>query len=69
VYENPHAANPLPADIFTGPFDERWGPVENRIDLKVVGPRMEDLQKREREVDLPFGPYKRYLERRKMAGF
>jgi excisionase family DNA binding protein len=69
VYENPHAANPLPVDIFTGPFDERWGLVENRIDLTVIGPRMEDLKKRERELDLPFGPYKRYLERRKRAGF
>jgi hypothetical protein len=69
VYENPHATNRFPPDIFRGQFDERWGLVENRIDLTYVGPRIADIKKRKQELDLPFGPYKRYLERRKKAGF
>jgi hypothetical protein len=28
-YENPYAAVPLPKDLFNGPNDERWGPIEN----------------------------------------
>lgn len=28
VYENPHANIHLPRDIFNGPYDERWGKVE-----------------------------------------
>jgi hypothetical protein len=31
VWENVFAAKPLPADLFVGPFDERWGLVGNSI--------------------------------------
>ncbi|HYI10939.1 MAG TPA: hypothetical protein VEK57_17920 [Thermoanaerobaculia bacterium] len=31
VWENAFAATPLPADIFRGPYDERWGREGNRI--------------------------------------
>jgi hypothetical protein len=34
--ENPDAANPLPRDIFTGAFYERWGPVPEEGYIKHV---------------------------------
>lgn len=62
VYENPHAANPLPTDIFRGPFDVRWGFADGRI-APTVGDKLADLEKREQELDLHLGPLQRYMKR------
>jgi len=53
VYENLHAAKRLPEDIFTGPFDERWGPVDNqRIKKLYVGSELANLEAEERALKL-----------------
>lgn len=53
VYENLHAAKRLPEDIFTGPFDERWGPVDSqRIKRLYVGSELADLEAEEHALRL-----------------
>jgi excisionase family DNA binding protein len=53
VYENLHAAKRLPEDIFTGPLDERWGPVDNqRIKRLYIGSELADLEAEERALRL-----------------
>jgi len=66
--DNPHAANPLPCDIFRGPFDERWSHVDGKIAPTYVGERLLDLEKREQELDVHLGPLQRYLKREKELG-
>jgi excisionase family DNA binding protein len=63
VYENPYARRRLPSNIFAGPFDERWGPVDNQphIDRLYVGSELAKLKTAERELELDLGP----LQRRK----
>lgn len=63
ICDNPHAANPLPRDIFRGPFDERWSHVDGKIAPTYVGGRLMDLERREHELDLHLGPLQRYLKR------
>jgi hypothetical protein len=53
VYENLHAAKRLPEDIFTGQFDERWGPVDDqRIRRLYVGSALANLEAEERALKL-----------------
>lgn len=51
VYENPHAEKPLPRDIFTGPFDERWGRSGDNIAPVFAGPELERLRGAELSLD------------------
>lgn len=62
ICDNPHAANPLPHDIFRGNFDERWSHVDGKIAPIYVGDRLMDLERREQELDLHLGPLQRYLK-------
>ena len=43
VYENPYARIPLPADIFSGSFDERWGPRDGQMIAKYFGAELTQL--------------------------
>ena len=63
VYENPYAKKRLPADIFAGPFDVRWGPVDGQpyIDKLYVGSELAKLEAVEHELELNLGP----LQKRK----
>ena len=65
ICDNPHAANPLPRDIFRGQFDERWSHVDGKIAPTYIGDRLMDLERREQELDLHLGPLQRYLKREK----
>ena len=58
VYENPYAAVPLPRDIFDGPYDERWGPLEDEplIGRVFTGQELVKLEESERQFDLHLGP-------------
>lgn len=62
VYENPHATNPLPRDIFVGPFDERWGQEDEVIKPVVVGIELEKLRQAERELELDI-PFRKQIKR------
>ena len=64
VYENPYAAVPLPRNIFTGPYDERWGPIENEplIGRIFVGPELLKLEESERQFDLHLGPLQKLMK-------
>lgn len=52
VYENPHAKRPLPHDIFTGPFDERWGEENAVIKQVVIGQELQKLNETKHELGL-----------------
>jgi hypothetical protein len=58
VYENPYATVPLPRNLFNGPYDERWGPIENQplIGRLFTGPDLQKLEKSEQQFDLHLGP-------------
>jgi excisionase family DNA binding protein len=58
VYENPYAAVSLPRDLFNGPYDERWGPIEERplIGRIFTGPELQKLEESEQQFDLHLGP-------------
>lgn len=58
VYENPYAKKRLPPDIFHGPFDVRWGPIEGQpyIDRLYVGSELGKLELAERQFGLNLGP-------------
>jgi hypothetical protein len=43
VWENIYAVAPLPADMFVGPFDERWGMMDNRIRRTYVGAGLSEI--------------------------
>ena len=47
VYENPHAKKPLPRDILTGRFDQRWGQCGDNIAPIFTGPDLERLHRAE----------------------
>jgi len=64
VYENPHAANPLPSDIFTGPFDERWGQAGDFIAPIYTGTDLAKLRQAEHELELDIGPLQRKRTKR-----
>jgi excisionase family DNA binding protein len=61
VYENPHAANPLPADIFRGPFDERWGRDGDVIRRVYAGPELTKLEELEHALELDLGPLEKMM--------
>jgi hypothetical protein len=65
VYENPYAAMTLPPDIFTGPFDERWGPLpeHNYIKRVYVGSELQKLEEGERGLGLDLGPLQKLIKR------
>ncbi len=45
VYENPHANIHFPRDMFIGPYDERWGKIEDgKIEKIFEGERLGELQ-------------------------
>lgn len=57
VYENPYAAKRLPEDIFAGPYDVRWGPVDDRrINKLYIGSELAKLEGEEHELGLTSGP-------------
>jgi len=64
VYENPHAKRPLPPDIFTGPFDERWGQDGDVIKQIFIGERLQKLNETEHELGLDQSPSLRHAQRR-----
>jgi len=64
VYENPHARKPLPRDIFTGPFDERWGQDGDVIKQIFIGPELKKLNDTEHELGLDQSPFLRHAQRR-----
>ena len=43
VHENPYARVPIPPDIFTGPYDERYGPSEGKIQRLFAGEEVAKL--------------------------
>ena len=51
---NPYAAVKLPKDIFTGPFDERWGPVPGQPCIKRIdaGAELVALEEAEHQFEL-----------------
>jgi excisionase family DNA binding protein len=57
VYENPYAKRRLPANLFVGPFDVRWGPVDGQpyIDRLYVGSELAMLEAEEHELGLDLG--------------
>lgn len=65
VCDNPHAANPLPVDVFRGPFDVRWSYVSGKIVRAYVGDKLANLESREQELDLHLSPMQRYWKQRK----
>jgi excisionase family DNA binding protein len=64
VYENPHAKKPLPPDIFTGPFDERWGQEDEVIKQTFIGPELHRLNETEHALGLDQSPFFRHAQRR-----
>ncbi len=65
VYENPYAAVPLPRDLFNGPYDERWGQIENKplIGRIFTGPDLKKLEESEQQFDLHLGPLAKLAKR------
>lgn len=63
VYENPHARNKLPRDVFVGPFDERWGQSGDYIAQVYIGDELAKLNKIEHELGLDQGPFQRQAKR------
>jgi hypothetical protein len=66
VYENPYARKRLPDDLFTGPFDERWGPMANQPDIErlYVGAELAKLEAAEHELELDLGPFQKRVKQR-----
>jgi excisionase family DNA binding protein len=64
VYENPHAANPLPATIFAGPFDERWGHTGNIMGPIYTGSELTKLRMVEHELELDVSPFAKMVKAR-----
>jgi hypothetical protein len=67
VYENPYAKRRLPANIFAGPFDVRWGPVDGQpyIDRLYVGSELAKLETVEHELELDLGPLQKMMKDQK----
>jgi excisionase family DNA binding protein len=64
VYENPYAAVSVPRDLFNGPYDERWGPLENKplIGRVFAGPDLQKLEESEQQFDLHLGPIAKWAK-------
>lgn len=67
VYENPYAKRRLPANIFAGPFDVRWGPLDGLpyINRLYVGLELAKLEAAEHELELDVGPLRKITEHQK----
>jgi hypothetical protein len=63
VFENPYASHPLRRDIFTGPFDERYGPNEGYIKRVFVGDGLAEIQSEEEKYGLDLGPLAKTLNK------
>jgi len=63
VYENPFTPQPLTRDVFTGPFDERWGPSGDWIAPVYTGAELQILREHEHAFQLDIGPLQRHLKR------
>ncbi len=50
VYENPFARIPLRRDIFTGPFDERFGPEGDHLVRVFAGAEILRLEEQEKRL-------------------
>ena len=57
IYENPYAAVPLPRDLFNGPYDERWGRIEDGSPISRIfaGPDLLKLEHSEQQLSLRLG--------------
>lgn len=68
VYENPYAKQRLPTDLFTGPFDERWGPPINSqpyIKRIYIGQELANLEAAEHRLELDLGPLQKRVQQRR----
>jgi excisionase family DNA binding protein len=67
VFENPYANKRLPADIFAGPFDVRWGPEPGAHCMKrtYVGPELAKLEAAEDELGLNPTPLQQKTKRQR----
>jgi hypothetical protein len=66
VYENPYAATPLPTDVFTGRYDERWGPVPGQpyIARTYAGTALQQLEDAEHQFELDLSPLQKHIKKR-----
>lgn len=64
VYENPHAKKPLPSDIFTAGFDERWGQEGDFIKQIYSGSDLTNLLARQHELELDISPFVKAMNKR-----
>ncbi len=64
ICENPFAPRRLPTDIFTGPYDERWGLDEEAsvITRLNCGTGIAELEREEDELELNLGPLQRKMK-------
>jgi len=66
VYENPYARIPLPATLFRGPFDERWGADGDLIRRVFVGDLLAELETELVQCDLRT-PIQRFMDRQQQG--
>jgi excisionase family DNA binding protein len=66
VYENPFTSHRLPSEIFTGPYDVRWGPETGApyINRLYAGTDLEKLEAEEDELGLNLSPLQRQAKER-----
>jgi len=71
VYENPYTSHKLPSEIFTGPYDVRWGPEPSApyISRLYAGLELEQLEAEEDELGLNLGPLQRRAKKRQRKSF
>jgi hypothetical protein len=71
VYENPYTSRRLPGEIFTGPYDVRWGPEAGApyINRLYAGSELEKLEAEEDELGLNLSPLQRRAKRRQRKTF
>ena len=51
VYDNPYARIALRRDVFTGPFDERFGPEGDHMARLFAGSQLQKLEAEERSAE------------------
>jgi len=64
VCENPYARIPLSRDVFSGPFDERWGDDGGFIRRVIVGDRLAAIETELAQCDLR-SPVQRLMDRQR----
>jgi hypothetical protein len=55
VCENPYAARPLPKELFRGPYDERYGQIDESVGRKYAGEQIAKLEAEQASVGLRVG--------------